>query len=208
MLTLWHSILNLILGWCYQLRKCLVDVNTLYSRTDLLLIFEHYLRLKLFSDALEECNNAYDEGQVPNMTTKFWGTWIAYDKKHVRRRRMFTNGIFCDIEEILTRSLRTSLRRLSQQTRLSPKSDHWATKPLYSNIFGFHITLRGLWPHRSPDLSSPYFILWRSGTERVYSNNPRSLEELKEAFVRNGPQQLNATSHKRTETDECFSSWR
>jgi hypothetical protein len=33
---------------------------------------------------------------------------------------------------------------------------------------------RGLWPPRSPD-----FFLWGFLNERVYSNNPRSSEELK-----------------------------
>jgi hypothetical protein len=46
-------------------------------------------------------------------------------------------------------------------------------------FFGERIAGRGLWPPRSPDFTPPDFFLWGFRIERVYSNNPQSLEELK-----------------------------
>jgi hypothetical protein len=46
-------------------------------------------------------------------------------------------------------------------------------------FFGEHIGKRGLWLQRSPDLASPDLFLWEFLKERVYSKNPRRLEELK-----------------------------
>ena len=47
------------------------------------------------------------------------------------------------------------------------------------DFFSDHIVGHGLWPPWSPDLMQPDFFLWRFLKERVYSYNPRSLEDLK-----------------------------
>ena len=38
----------------------------------------------------------------------------------------------------------------------------------------------GLWPPRSPDLSTCDFYLWGCLKGKVYANNPKTLEDLKE----------------------------
>jgi hypothetical protein len=49
-------------------------------------------------------------------------------------------------------------------------------------FFDERIVGRRFWPPWSPDLTPPDFFLWGFLKERVYSNNPRSLEELKLNF--------------------------
>ena len=44
---------------------------------------------------------------------------------------------------------------------------------LISRFSGFN------WPSRSPDLTTPDFFLWGYLKERVYVNNPRTIQELK-----------------------------
>ena len=39
---------------------------------------------------------------------------------------------------------------------------------------------KGLWPLRSPDLSNCDFYLWGYLKGKVYANNPKTLEDLKE----------------------------
>jgi hypothetical protein len=53
------------------------------------------------------------------------------------------------------------------------------TTALPQDFCGERNVERGLWPRRSPDLILPSYFLWGFLKERVYSNNPRSLEELK-----------------------------
>jgi hypothetical protein len=53
------------------------------------------------------------------------------------------------------------------------------TTALLQEFFGESIVGRGLWPPRSPDFTPPDFFMWGFLKERVYSNKPRSLEELK-----------------------------
>jgi hypothetical protein len=43
---------------------------------------------------------------------------------------------------------------------------------------------KGLWPPRSPDLSSCEFYLWGYLTGKVYENNPRTINQLKENICR------------------------
>ena len=38
---------------------------------------------------------------------------------------------------------------------------------------------KGLWPPRSPDLSSCDFYLWGTLKQKVYANNPDNLDQLK-----------------------------
>ena len=39
---------------------------------------------------------------------------------------------------------------------------------------------KGLWPPRSPDLSSSDFYFWGTLKQKVYANNPHILDQLKE----------------------------
>jgi hypothetical protein len=52
-----------------------------------------------------------------------------------------------------------------------------------NEVFEDRLISRGLWPARSPDLNPCYFYLWRNLKDKVYSNNPHTLDESK-AFVK------------------------
>jgi hypothetical protein len=47
-------------------------------------------------------------------------------------------------------------------------------------VFGEQVASRGMWPPWSPNLNNCDFYLWGKLKEKVYVNNPWSLEELKE----------------------------
>jgi hypothetical protein len=47
------------------------------------------------------------------------------------------------------------------------------------NFFGEKLISKGLWPPRSPDLTSPGFFLWSYLKDIVYRSNPRDLKQLK-----------------------------
>ena len=56
------------------------------------------------------------------------------------------------------------------------------TMELLETIFGDRIISRNgniNWPPRSPDLTAPDFFLWGYLKERVYVNNPETIEQLK-----------------------------
>ena len=46
-------------------------------------------------------------------------------------------------------------------------------------FFGKTLIYKGLWPPRSPDLTSPDFVLWTYLKDSVYRSNPRDLKQLK-----------------------------
>jgi hypothetical protein len=53
------------------------------------------------------------------------------------------------------------------------------TTALQQEFSGEHTVGRGLWPPQSPDLTPPDFFMWGFLKDRIYSNNPWSLEKLK-----------------------------
>jgi hypothetical protein len=46
-------------------------------------------------------------------------------------------------------------------------------------FFGEKLISKGLWPPKSPDLTSPDFFLWSYLKDTVYRSNPRDLKQLK-----------------------------
>jgi hypothetical protein len=77
---------------------------------------------------------------------------------------------------------------------------------LLQEFFGEPIVGRGLWPPRSPDLT-PHRLLWGFLRERVNSNNPQSLEELKhnieQALAKIDPETRN-TNRTKKRVDACL----
>jgi hypothetical protein len=49
-----------------------------------------------------------------------------------------------------------------------------------NEVFEDRLISRGLWPARSPDLNTCDFYLWGNPKDKVYSNNPHTLVELKQ----------------------------
>ena len=54
-----------------------------------------------------------------------------------------------------------------------------STMVILHEFFGENLIYKGLWPPRSPDLTSPDFFLWSYLKDTVYRSNPRDLKQLK-----------------------------
>jgi len=54
-----------------------------------------------------------------------------------------------------------------------------STMVILHEIFGENLISKGLWPPRSPDLTSPDFFLWSYLKDTVHRSNPRDLKRLK-----------------------------
>jgi inhibitor of nuclear factor kappa-B kinase subunit alpha len=51
-----------------------------------------------------------------------------------------------------------------------------------NEVFENRLMSHGLWPARSPDLNPCDFYLWGNIKDKVYSNNPHTLVELKQSI--------------------------
>jgi hypothetical protein len=51
-------------------------------------------------------------------------------------------------------------------------------------FFGKNVISKGVWPPRSPDLTSPGFFLYSYLKDTVYRSNPRDLKQLKMNIIR------------------------
>jgi len=47
------------------------------------------------------------------------------------------------------------------------------------SFFGDRVISKGLWPPRSPDLTTPHYFLWGYLKGTVYQNKPRTIGALK-----------------------------
>jgi hypothetical protein len=52
------------------------------------------------------------------------------------------------------------------------------------SYFGDRLISKNLWPPRSPDLTPRDYFLWGLLKGRVYSNKPRTIDDLKDAIRR------------------------
>jgi hypothetical protein len=61
---------------------------------------------------------------------------------------------------------------------------HTATYSIFylNEVFEDRLISRGLWPARSPDLNPRDFYLWGNLKDKVFSNNPHTLVELKQSI--------------------------
>ena len=58
-----------------------------------------------------------------------------------------------------------------------------ASLTFLQTIFCSRIISKNLWPPRSPDLTPPDFYLWGAMKNKIYCNNPRTINELKETIT-------------------------
>jgi hypothetical protein len=59
-----------------------------------------------------------------------------------------------------------------------------STVEILHEFFGEKLISKGLWPLRSPNLTSPYFFLWSYLKDAAYRSNPRDLKQLKMNITR------------------------
>jgi len=58
------------------------------------------------------------------------------------------------------------------------------TMEILHDFFCGNVISKGIWPPRSPDLTSPDFFLWSYLKDTVYRSNPRDLKQLKANITR------------------------
>jgi hypothetical protein len=59
-----------------------------------------------------------------------------------------------------------------------------STGEILHEFFGENVISKGVWPPRSPDLTSPDFFLWSYLKDTVYGSNLRDLKQLKMNITR------------------------
>jgi hypothetical protein len=59
-----------------------------------------------------------------------------------------------------------------------------STMGILHEFLSENLIYKGLWPPRSPDLTSPDFFLWSYLKDTVYRSNPRDLNQLKMNIIR------------------------
>jgi hypothetical protein len=59
-----------------------------------------------------------------------------------------------------------------------------STMEILHEFFGENVISKGVWPPRSPDFTSPDFLLWSYLKDTVYRSNPRDLKQLKMNITR------------------------
>jgi hypothetical protein len=131
-------------------RKSCAGAKIVYSRAEHVFIPKHYFASKLFAAVREAFSNAYPDKKVPNKTAI-----------HRLVRIFRETGSICDRKHVRRRTVLANTTALLQE---------------YS---GECAVGRGLWPPRCPNFTPPDFFLCGFLKERVYSNNPGNLEELK-----------------------------
>jgi hypothetical protein len=168
-----------LLGHCaLQLRKSCAGANMVYSRAENVSILEHYFASKSSAAVRKAFSNAYPDKEVLTKTAhRMVTTWNGI--------RIFGRSSLLCYKK--WKGLLVSVWRGD-----GPHCEHNCI--FTARVFDKCIVGRGLWPPRSPDLTPPDFNLWLFLRERVHSNDPRSLKELKhniEQTVANiGPEAL------------------
>lgn len=70
-----------------------------------------------------------------------------------------------------------------QQDGATAHTSHLSMETI-ENVFSDRVISTGLWPARSPDLSACDFYLWGNLKQKVYKNNPRTVEALENEIRR------------------------
>jgi hypothetical protein len=108
-------------------------------------IAEHYLVSRSYLTCQNEFRDTIPDSPVPNKSTvsrlvnRFCDTWSVQDRNRSGRPLVFSDDSLEDIRQILLRSLRKSLKKLSLQSALSYRSVHKATKILKLHPYHVHV---------------------------------------------------------------------
>lgn len=111
------------------------------------------------------------------------GVWAVISGERIFHR--FFEGrvnsqIYCNFLDEFAATLTDREKQVSwfQQDNATAHTAR-ATLDHIKNLFGERTVSKGLYPPRSPDLSTPDFFLWGCLKDTVYGNNPRTLDDLK-----------------------------
>jgi hypothetical protein len=80
---------------------------------------------------------------------------------------------------------------------------------LIESFFPDHVISKGMWPPKSPDLTSPDFFRWGLLKDRVYANKLHTLHDLKDnisAEIRNITEETlqRVTANMKTRVEACL----
>jgi len=158
------------------------------------------------------------KSSTQDLVRKWHTTGSVTNAKKNRAPSVRTPDVIADIQARMIRSPTKSTRKLSQQTNVSRRScqrvlqflqmkpyrmtcvqelkQEDKAKRAYYCTWLLHTTVSGLWPPRSPHLSTCDFYLWDYLKGKVYANNPKKLEDLKENIRTKIRRTDNAESHR------------
>lgn len=111
------------------------------------------------------------------------GVWCAISRKRVIGPLFYDQNVTAAVYQNLLLAFISLLEPDErqcwfQQDGAAAHTAHTTTAML-EEFFDDRFISRGLWPPRSPDLTPPDFFLWGMLKNKVYANNPRTIEDLK-----------------------------
>ena len=111
------------------------------------------------------------------------GVWCAMSRQRIVGPIFFnttvTSVVYADIIQQFIAMLEVNERYCWFQQDGATCHTSNDTMTMLREFFDDRLISNNLWPPRSPDLTSPDFFLWGHLKEKVYCNNPRTLEDLK-----------------------------
>jgi AraC-like DNA-binding protein len=127
-------------------------------------------------------NNPHIIHETPLHPQKI-GVWAAMSGKrifHTFFEETVNSDVYCSfIHKFVETFTEEEIYLAWLQQDNAPAHNSKSTKRQLEMYFGERIIGKGLWPPRSPDLTPPDFFLWGFLKDKVYVNNPKTLEELK-----------------------------
>lgn len=129
--------------------------------------------------------NPHDFHELPLHDSKI-GVWCAVSENRILGPIFYEETINSDryVRLILTPFFEQLVEeeKLHRHFMQDNATAHTANNSMdaIDEIFGERVISRRLWPARSPDLNPCDFYLWGMLKDRVYVNNPRTLDALKE----------------------------
>jgi len=126
--------------------------------------------------------NPHNYTETPLHSQKI-GVWCAISRRRIIGRLFFETSINAEAYQELIQQFIALLQVDEpncwfQQDSATARTAA-STMVILHECFGENLISKGLWPPRSPDLTSPDFFLWSYLKDTVYRRNPRDLKQLK-----------------------------
>ena len=116
------------------------------------------------------------------------GVWCAISRRRIIGPLFFETSINAEAYQELIQQfialLQVDERNCWFQQDSATAHTAASTMVILHEFFGENLISKGLWPPRSPDLTSPDFFLWSYLKDTVYRSNPRDLKQLKMNITR------------------------
>jgi hypothetical protein len=111
------------------------------------------------------------------------GVWCAVLRRRIIGPLFFETSINAEASQEFIQQL-IALLKVDQRNCLFQQDSATAhtaasTKVILHEFFSENVISKGLWPPRSPDLTSPHFVLWSYLKDTVYQSNLQDLKKLK-----------------------------